>query len=327
MQEKNKFYLDFIYKKSLGEDTLTYTFLNSLKNKNNLEQLKNVCKSDVLVGGCSFTAGNGLSNKGMPWPNFLEKKLNIRVGDVSKSAASISGIISRIFDYIDLFGNPKIILCLFPDLFRSYFPQFKNFLINPSSSKYTKENKEFFLDDIGFYNVNTFERAQYMPKYSKMPHEIQNVLPIGSAIYFSIQQIKLLELYCKSANIKLIYGTWDYNTHNLINGLKEISNDQYFKNYVSLADFGIYSWRNNVDIANNSTQYSIFKESFWKESNKEIKHREQLIQNFKDDETCHKELKDLDKETFHIANDNIHWGSHSNIHLADFFYEQIKDII
>lgn len=319
----NKFYLDFIYEKSLGEDLLTSIFLNNLKSG---ERLPNISKSDILVAGCSFTAGNGLSNNGIRWPNYLEKKLNTRVGDVSKSAASISGIVSRVFDYIDLFGNPKAILCLFPDPFRLYFPQFKNFLTNPSSSKYNKNN-DIFLDDAGFYNINTLERAQYMPRYSKMPHEIQNVVPIGAAIYLSIQQIKLLELYCSVADIRLVYGTWDYNTHNLIEILKEISDYKYFKNYKNVADFGVYSWRNNIDIATNSTQHSIFKKSFWKESENEIKHRKNLIKNFKDDGECHKELRDVDKETFDIASDNIHWGSHSNIHLADFFYEQIKDIV
>lgn len=321
------FNLDFVYKKSLGEDVLKNVFLNSLNNKTLNEELSQIVKSEVLVSGCSFTNGNALDEKYYAWPYQLEKKLNIKIANLARSGASISGSISRIFDYIKIFGNPKVILCLFPDPFRGYLPNNKNSFISDFPSDKNKNNDEFFLDDIGFVNINCSVDKYTMPNYSALPHQVQDVLPIEISVFLSIQQIKFLEAYCNAADIKLVYGSWEYDTHNLIQILKNISNNQYFDSYVSVADFGLYTWHNDIEVAKRTTQFTIFKDSVWSGSKDEIDLRIKMIKEFRDDESCHKYLRDTDLNTFHIANDNRHWGSHSQAHLADYFYEKIKDLI
>ena len=252
--------------------------------------------ADILMAGCSFTWGAGLHEKHI-WPTYIKKMTGQKTANIGVSGGSIHGSVARIFAYIRKFGKPKTIICLFPDAFRLYLPLVKGRFTNSRV-----EEREFtsyenipqgMLIDTGWVNYNPETRTYPQPTYSKIPHHTNEVLPAEVAFYLSMQQIHFLEQYCFEANIKLVWATWHYDTYLFFKKIKSIADPTYFRNFIDISECGKYT--------------------------------KGLLGKDPDDFGCHKELQEEDKKTFLIAADTHHWGSHSQIHIAEMFYEQIKE--
>lgn len=258
--------------------------------------------ADILAAGCSFTWGAGLNEKYV-WPRHIKNMTGKTVHNIGVSGGSVSGTVKRIFAYIRKFGNPKTIICLFPDLLRLYLPTDKDRFTHPRVSEsdhlvYEDEEKtrpKFFVSDVGWTHFDNIKLGYWQPKYSKIPHNVHDVIPGEVSFFLGIQDIHLLEQYCFATGIKLVWGTWHYPTFLFFEKMKSISDDTYFKYYTS-------------DIVNAAAY------------NKDINTQKKM-----EDFGCHKELEAEDQETFLISADTHHWGSHSQIHIAEIFYEHIKN--
>lgn len=318
-----EFNLDFFFKPTWDNETLKKIFLNNLPSYANWvdtglpeeipfsNEVWNVggrgnnfgfrddpffkC-ADILMAGCSFTWGIGLLEKHV-WPTHIKNMTGKTTANIGVSGGSIHGAVSRIFSYIRKFGKPKIIICLFPDAFRLYLPSIKNRFTNDRIY-----NKEFIsndnvpeavLIDTGWQNYDNSTKSYTQPLYSKMPHYQNEILPAEVSFYLSIQQIHLLEQYCFDANIHLVWATWHHDTHLFFEKIKSLSDPTYFRYFIDITKEAIYTQQLNGP----------------------------PVKDF----GCHKELEKEDKETFLISADKHHWGSHSQIHIAETFYEHIKD--
>jgi hypothetical protein len=254
--------------------------------------------ADILMVGCSMTFGQGLEEKYI-WPNYIKKWSNKECANLSVNGGSIIGLIYRIFAYIRKFGNPEIILCLWPDINRVYLPlipgRFEDLGI-PYSDFYCYTNKEVkpFLTDICYANFISNDSESWQPQYSKLPHSVSDVLPIEFVHFYTIQQIHLLEQYCFVSGIKLYWGTWSTLSTAFFNKIKSMSDPTYFRYYI-----------NDLDEANIYSKIS----------------KKNKIVNF----SCHQNLQQKDNKTYNIAADNQHFGSHSQIHIAEKFFDLIKD--
>jgi len=127
----------------------------------------------ILFAGCSFTFGEGmpyLQNWSGKLYSKLSKKYNL---DGYYSLGFQNGvtpvIINNIIKYCNKFGNPELIICLFPDSVRKIDYENDNLVI-----KYTHDNYHKALGRLSMY-----------------------------------QSILLLENFCKAKRIKLIWSTWD----------------------------------------------------------------------------------------------------------------------
>jgi hypothetical protein len=323
MNDNQEFNLDFFKKGTWTDNSLKNIYLNNLPEYSHYMPMEegianqdeiwngggrgnnhgfrdyhfNDC-ADILAAGCSFTWGAGLYEKDL-WPNHIKNMTGKTVHNIGVSGGSIHGTVSRIFSYIRKYGKPKIVICLFPDALRSFLPLIPDRLTHSRLGndilRHSFENKKQPMKiDTGWNGWSDETKSYFQPLYSKMPHHLNDIIPIEVAFYLSMQHIHMLEQYCDAADIKLVWGTWHSDTRLFFEKIKSLADDSYFKYYIDLEETGQYS-----------------------------KHVENETL---PDYQCHNELKMTDKETYWMAADKHHWGSHSQIHIAEEFYKQIKNI-
>jgi hypothetical protein len=181
--------------RGLGEitDPSRYYYINS----NGFRGKEISGKEDILIAGCSFTFGSGIPEEKI-WGVQVAKNMSLSYCNLGYPGASILSIINSIFSYFKEYGNPKILVCLFPDLDRIQLPV-DNKIWTSKSDNLNKDLARVFLG----------EHHNNLPRYSKAPHNIENVMPLSVPRWISIKYIQILEQYCRSSNIKFIWSTWD----------------------------------------------------------------------------------------------------------------------
>lgn len=237
-------------------------------------------QADVLALGCSMTYGVGIPMDGS-WPAILSKIINKNVRNLSQPGASINEIVAKAFKYFEIFGNPKTIVCLLPDPYRITISNNQNLI--------TSQDKEDRLLTTVFLNgLHDIEKRE---KYLKKPYCYEDVLPQEVPIFFSTQYIHMLEQYCKSNNINLVWSTWFNDFGKAIDSIE----DTIFNNF-------FYSNEFSIDLKDVETE-------------------------------CHKEyVKDFIKyfDSGLDIEDNYdyrHPGVHKHIHIAEVFYDKIKEML
>lgn len=164
---------------------------------------------ELIFSGCSQTNGehislpmveNGDCTKiwGFQVANYF-KMSSINLG---LAGESIYTIVQKLFAHFNKYGNPKILLCLFPDPYRLTLPRDNEILISKNINK----------DAI----IETSYSDNQRPAFSKKPHYKEHVMSDLIPIWLNMQSIIMLEQYCKSSNIKFIYGSWSEETESLI---------------------------------------------------------------------------------------------------------------
>lgn len=156
-------------------------------------------KEDMLIAGCSFTFGSGIPEEKI-WGVQVANSMSLSYTNLGYPGASVLSIINSIFAYFKEYGNPKILICLFPDLDRIQLPV-DNKIWTSKSDKLNQDLARIFLG----------EHHHDLPKYSKAPHNIEDVMPLSVPRWISIKYIQILEQYCRSSNIKFIWSTWENN--------------------------------------------------------------------------------------------------------------------
>jgi len=142
---------------------------------------------EILFLGCSHTEGHGMPLE-LTWPYLLSKKMNKEYISLAKGGDGAQAQIVKAFQFFEEFYNPKYIFAAFP-ITRLDIP-----LINLGS-------KNLFNRKMG---KAIFEN-KLIQKFSKAPHQVEDVLPEEFAIYYNVLFIKMLIQYCKSNDIKLIW--------------------------------------------------------------------------------------------------------------------------
>jgi hypothetical protein len=249
-------------------------------NSNGFRGNEIVGNEDLVIAGCSFTFGLGVPEDKI-WAVELAKNLNLTYTNLSYPGASIMFIVQLIFKYFKKYGNPKYIICLFPDPYRMCLPYIENkleSLDNPINEKISHLHLK------GFTNNR-------IPTYSKLPHMAEHVIPQDVAKWLSIQYIHMLEQYCKSNNIKLIWSSWE-NTF-----LDELLKSNVFN--------GLIDIESNKWIRNTNDHYDMYEKK-----------------------DCHLELKNKYPEIFDRGLDlewgiqHSHWGTHKHIHISEIFQKE-----
>jgi len=267
--------------------------------KNNIE---------YLFSGCSVASGLGLPIE-ETFPYILSKDLQVEYNSLARYGDSIPGQVSKIFSYINEFGNPKNIVALFPDFNRflifnnkdllgsqSFFNSYdeKTFDWADTNSENDFRTKEY----MGFMikNTATISAEQNPRGIYKRPLIANDVITEEISHMYASQYIDMLSNYCKSAGINFVWSTWDEITDKLV---KKIG----FNNYISCNP---NRWNTNNDI-----------DIFYDE---EIKEKI----------NCHEEYQS--SPSFHIALDrengleHAHFGYHRQIHYAEMFLKHIREV-
>ncbi len=165
--------------------------------------------AEVLAVGCSNTYGVGLPSDGV-WPSILAKKINKEIRNLSKPGVSIQELVFQIFAYCKEFGNPKTIVCLFPDPFRMIVPTKKDFLIANN------------INSVGPTETVQLNRQESVKEYLKRPYNYNDFLTMEFPLFFSMKALHMLEQYCNSNEIELIWSCWDFNVHDVFNKIEKL---------------------------------------------------------------------------------------------------------
>jgi len=241
--------------------------------------------SDIVSLGCSMTFGLGVE-AGDAWPDLLAKDLGMSVHNLAGCGKSIMWSINKFFSYVNKFGNPKVLVCL--------FPEFTRIEVASKTSHMTPRYNQFPRHELNNDKIIRYGIWNQKNKFNTGMGVFiaEDSIPSELSFDISIQYIKMLEMYCNTNNIKLLWGTWSEEESLWLD--KNISLTQ-FKNYISL---GMNDWH-------------LIKEDNMKEVYKE---------------NCHLEYSGL-KNFYYSRDSNTaptpHFGLHRNIHIYESFKKDI----
>jgi hypothetical protein len=240
---------------------------------------------DLLIAGCSHSFGLGIPENEI-WGSILSKKINKSFSNLSMVGASANTLVQNLFAFFREFKNPKILCVLFPEFNRIHFPNSKKILKNDIN----------FGFDFAYSVVRNNGNIEDRPKYSKIPHKIEDIIPNEAIFYINSQAILNLEKYCNDMGIKFFYSIWNENSVDIIKNLKKINNS-FYNGFIEtdLSFFPRYKTLEKIDI---------------------------------EDPECHEHLKKLYGDRFYYAEDHYesyvgHFNSHIHYHLAENFYKEI----
>jgi hypothetical protein len=251
---------------------------------------------EILTLGCSQTFGMGIPENFI-WPQVFSDKTNTEFHNLASPGDSLQGQVYKAFQYFKEFGHPKFILGFFP-IARMELPYIPNVFgkINHDGSSDDGKQKPI-IQRIRFEtNSDHWLKGSKIQKYSKIPHNPENVIPIQISIFYNFMFIQILEQYCKTNNINLIWTFYD----------DPIDFESYFKkelpellnNYISIKS--ALEYVSTCHISKNKNYANINQ--------------------------CHKELSDHPlfnhaADCDHSKNQIGHFSIHFNQHIADLFYE------
>jgi len=273
-------------------------------------KIKNV---DLITLGCSFTYGQGVP-AGTSWPYWISEKLKTSCANISGPGQSVMWLVSTFFSYVEKVGNPKVVLALFPNFSRMQIQYLKN------KMKYKQQGIEKNNHEIveAIIDLNPYVgKLDFDSKYFKAPLDISEVFPVETTFSISIQFIKMLEIYCRSNNIKLLWSTWSIGEEEW---LSQNINNTKFKNYV---DMNFRQWHVSKnwedvlckDFINDNCNFNYSKESLFN-----------MCQTI----NCHEYLRDKFGKNFDISNDReelkffSHWGIHKHVHIYENFLNELE---
>lgn len=283
----------------------------------------------ILAAGCSFTFGTGADEAAI-WPSVLAKTLNLTHNNLSKSGASISWIVEKVFNYFKEFGHPEYLFCLFPDTKRFIAPVDGILLTKDQEINPKNLGEPGSLGAPGQYLYNEMGKNYdeiVSSKYLKRPYNIRDLHTPELGLYLAVRQIRILEQYCKSANIKFLWGTWDFELSYYVSQINS-EEDLRFSNYAKL-DTLFYKKRED-----NRYRDAIFTVDMGIES--EALRYVDCINSHDNIECscfhrgCHSDLVEIYGERdFNTGSDTTygdmiaHPGAHLHAHYAEKFIEQL----
>lgn len=307
---------NFIYADTLGKSGHPADYIKYEYNSLGYRSKEFEMNEDLLIAGCSQTFGMGIESEYI-WGNVVSKHFGIKCSNLSVPGSSASAIVNNIFAFFKEFGNPKALICLFPDMNRFQIPVDQKYV----SSRQIELKKKYDQDIplLNYLNINTYNDNN-RPVYQKAPFKLEEILTEEVPFFYNMKSIMMLNQYCNATGIKFYWSTWDkYLDEFLMNSFKD--NDEYI-NYISSES---YNWfiKSEVKpdpfgIVGNLIEYCNYHKSaiYCLECLKN-----EGCTNIID---CHKDLENLNPEIFQSGNDRLHMGTHQHRHLAEIIINKME---
>ena len=192
-----------------------------------------ISPAEILGVGCSNTYGLGIPSDAS-WPKILGKIAKKDVHNLSKPGVSIQELVFQIFAYFKKIGHPQTVVCLFPDPFRMIVPV-KTGLIGAREDIEGKALDTIYLDK--YTNTKISDRKKYL----KIPYSYEDILPMEFSLFYSMKAIHMLEQYCITNNINLVWSSWNDHILQVFDKLDNIPFRKFLYSQEFVIDTGISS--------------------------------------------------------------------------------------
>lgn len=276
-------------------------------------------KADYLFAGCSVTYGSGIAEESI-WGNILSKRIKKNTFPIAMRGVSASWIVDQLLIFFKKYGNPPMVLCLFPDLYRINIPVDGNFYRNRDQKTNQLMEKTSY-----FAHIHPEPpKAEIYNTYLKMPDDYDKAISPYIAVYENVKSIRHLEQYCNSSGIKLLWSTW-HEDFSLNAKLFEKIEELKFDNYFDMKDYGFIHSAKLLD----NYRKNIFFNSVEEMKACRGAHINKECLCYLD---CHSEFKESMGEEFDYGTDNkdrlsaSHPGAHFHLHCCDAFEKKMKEL-
>lgn len=246
---------------------------------------------DLITTGCSQTWGQGIPEEAM-WANILASNLELSHANIAAPGWSVQQIVSSTMSYIQKHGKPKLIVALLPDFGRALVMQLSKVLVldNP-----------LHVPEMSVGKIQFSGEDSDKPKLSKAPHRGKDVIPTEEPVFRAAQTWAAFMEYCKIGGIELVWTSWDIHVLAMYSLAADICKDDainFQKIYVDTS---------------NLVMHNLFV-------------RDRMHIDALSGLGCHKDLYAKYPDCFDEGTDTgIHYGAHTNAHLADIFESKIRE--
>jgi hypothetical protein len=204
-----------------GAGGISYTFNNFGHRCDDFS--KETASDNFLFAGCSFTFGVGIPYE-HTWGYELNKQLNgNHFYNISAAGRNAQVIVNEIYQYIKLFGKPKNIFAMFPNMDRDYFIAFYND---------DRHGLHYKIEPVGLLSPG----GRYFETDDDF-YKIFDYIKIETLFYDFYHAISQLEDYLELLGVPFLWTTWNENLAESLNG------EPIFKNYFELDFNGFGEYR------------------------------------------------------------------------------------
>ena len=278
--------------------------------------------NDFIFAGCSFTYGLGVPEETV-WGNIVANKLSLSSSaPVAKPGASISWIVERLFAYFSEFGHPKYLLCLMPSAHRFVVPidglVLKGHPLEGEPGTFGEGGQKI-------YNGQVLTNKEILEtRYIQRPYSVRKIYTNEVTLYESVRALRMLEQYCKTAGINLLWSTWDKGLSMYLNKINA-DKDLRFKDYFRL---NLIADKRKLS---SGYKYFLYEGEYDDYDNK---YYECIVNHWNVDcscaMNCHRNLLDIyGQENFYLGSDTgrgqeyAHPSIHVQAHYAERFIEEL----
>ncbi len=316
----NKISLEnFLYTDTLGKSGHPADYIKYDYNSLGYRSKEFHQNEKLLIAGCSQTFGFGVEKEHI-WGNVVAKQFGIDCANLSVPASSCGAIVNNLFAYFQEFGNPKVLLVLFPDMYRFQITTDPELVSSPSIK--IKKTNDQDIPYLTYLHLNTHNKEN-MPKNQRMPFNLEEMLSPDIAFFHNMKSISLLNQYCDAVGIKIYWSTWESSTDYDFMQLAD-QKEYPFNNYLSSNAF---KWFSRCSFEENpfGVKVNLIKSSGYHEKYALDCNNCSSNIDCPDIIFCHNDLEYSYPEIFKVGNDKVHMGTHEHQHLAEIFIEKIEN--
>lgn len=316
----NKISLEnFAFTSTLGksghpEDYITYEYNDLGYRSKEFEH-----NEKLLIAGCSQTFGFGVEKEHI-WGNVVARHFGIESANLSIPGASCGSIVNNLFAYFKQFGHPKVLLVLFPDMYRFQIPTDPELVSSLSIRTKKEDSKE--VPYLTYLHLNAHDKKN-MPKNQRMPFDLEEMISPDVAFFYNMKSIELLNQYCDALGINFYWSTWEPSTDYDFMKLSD-KKESPFNNYLSSNSF---KWFSRCSFEENpfGKKINLIKSSgYHEEYALDCENCRNNI-DCPDIVFCHSDLEYSYPEIFKVGNDKVHMGTHEHQHIAEILIEKIEN--
>lgn len=174
---------------------------------------------DLITLGCSQTFGMGVCFDFI-WPKVLSEKLgNVSFANLAYPGWSATRMVKEFFAYVNKYGTPKFLSILLPDLYRYVFVTKKS--VNSGYRKDRSKGIDAAVEtDLTLPVLNDYYWDESrLPKISKMPHALEDILTPDFTYYQNLTSLYKLLVFCEATGIVVSISSWHTETSRTIKTL------------------------------------------------------------------------------------------------------------